>query len=100
MTSKHYQMDRERREAVIREIGLGTVVKTVTVDRGHRNGPEDHEIRSTGIIVIYNHRTQKMVTKLIARPAQIRRYYREDEIVPENLLTIAREHARKNLYSM
>lgn len=100
MTSKHYREDRERREAVIQEIGLGTVIKTVTIDRGHEKGPEDHEITSTGIILVYNHRTRKMVTKLIARPAQLRRYYNENEIIPENLLAITREHARKKLYNL
>ena len=100
MTSKHYNLDRQAREAAIKTIGMGTVVKTVTIDKGHRNGPEDHEIRSTGIIVVYNHRTHKLVTKLIARPGQIRRYYKENEEIPADLLAIAREHARQNLYSL
>ena len=95
MTSRHWEQDREAREQIINEIGIGEVVKTVVVDKGHRNGPEVHEITSTAIIVIYNQRTHKMITKLIARPNQIRRYYREDEIVPNGLIQLARDHQRR-----
>lgn len=94
MTSRHYNEDRKSREDLIRTIGYGTTVKTVIIDRGHRNGPEIHEISDTGIITVYNERTKKLVTKLIARPGQIRRYYKENEIIPKNLLQIAKEHQR------
>lgn len=94
MNSKHYNEDRQRREDLIQKIGYGTTVKTVIIDRGHRNGPEIHEISDTGIITVYNERTKKLVTKLIARPGQIRRYYKENEIIPKNLLQIAKEHQR------
>ena len=99
MTSKHYMMDREARENLIKEIGYGETIKTVMVDRGHKNGPEIHEISNTGIVTIYNARTKKMITKLIARPGQIRRYYKENEIIPAELLKIAKKHqeARYNL---
>lgn len=95
MTSKHYTNDRKRRENLIKEIGYGTVIKSVVVDRGHRNGPEIHEISDTGIVTIYNERTGKMITKLIARPAQIARYYNENEVVPSFLIDIAKEHQKK-----
>lgn len=42
------------------------------VDRGHPNGPEIHSVTDTGIIVVHNQRTGKMVTKLIARPGQVK----------------------------
>ena len=94
MTSKHYQTDRQAREAIIRQIGMGQVIKSVVVDKGHINGPEIHEVTSTGIVVIYNQRTRKMITKLIARPAQIERYYEEGK-APEYLIKIAFEHQTK-----
>lgn len=94
MNSKHYNMDRQRREDLIQKIGYGTTIKTVVVDRGHKNGPEIHKISDTGIITIYNERTKKLVTKLIARPGQIKRYYKENEIIPKNLLQIAKEHQK------
>jgi len=92
MNSRHWEADRAEREAIIRAIGIGNVIKTVVVDRGHRNGPEVHKITDTGIVIIYNQRTNRMITKLIARPNQIRRYYRPEEVVPANLLRLAREH--------
>lgn len=93
MTSRHYTEDRQRREEIINTIGIGVVVDRFVVDKGHRNGPERHEITSTGIIVIYNNRTNKMVTKLIARPGQIRRYY-ENGIAPRQLIERAIENTR------
>lgn len=93
MTSKHYEMDRVARENAIEMIGIGTVIKEVVVDKGHRNGPEIHQITSTAIVVIYNQRTHKMVTKLIARPGQIRRYW-DREKAPKALIDLAYEHQK------
>ena len=94
MNSKHYSQDREAREAIIRKIGQGEVVASFRVDRGHRNGAEIHKITNTGIILIYNERTGKMVTKLIARVGQIKRYYTENEVIPSGLIDIARQHQK------
>lgn len=92
MKSNHYITDRQARENLIKEIGYGKTIKSVTIDRHHPNGPEIHEISDTGIITIYNKRTHKMITKLIARPGQIKRYYNENEEIPVELLKLAREH--------
>ena len=88
MTSRHYNRDRVAREKLIREIGIGKEIKTVEVDKGHPNGAELHTITTNGIVIIRNERTNKMITKLIARPNQIRRYGIEDKKVIE----IARKH--------
>ncbi len=93
MTSTHYTNDRKAREALIQEIGYGETVKIAVVDKGHRNGPEVHYISNTGIITIKNQRTDKLITKLIARPNQIARYYKEGT-APKFLLDIAREHQK------
>lgn len=85
----HYIEDRQDRENRIKEIGYGAVIKRVVVDRGHKNGPEIHEVTDTGIVNIYNERTHKLITKLIARPAQIKRYF-VGETVPAELLARAR----------
>ena len=74
MTSRHYNRDRVMRERLIKEIGIGKEIATFRVDRGHVNGAELHTITTNGIIVIRNERTNKMITKLIARPNQIKRY--------------------------
>lgn len=92
--SNHYTTDREKREELIRQIGPGRVIRTAVVDRHHPNGPEIHEISDTGIITIYNQRTGILVTRLIARPGQIRRYYNPDkgDYPPRRVLDLAREH--------
>ena len=94
MNSKHYTKDRQRREAIIAQIGTGTVIKEVVVDRGHRNGPEVHKITDTVLILVYNQRSGKLVTKLIARPAQILRYYKENEPKPTKVVELARVHTK------
>lgn len=69
MTSEHYNQDRDWREYLISTvIGEGNIVDSFVVDKGHRNGPEIHSVTDTGIIIIYNKKSGKMVTKLIARP--------------------------------
>ena len=97
MNSKHWERDREARRAAIKEIGAGHTIKAVEIDRHHKNGPEIHEISDTGIITIFNKTTHKMITQLIARPAQIRRYFTENEIIPKNVLKLARQHQELGL---
>ena len=99
MTSQHYKADRQKREEIIRKIGTGTVLNSFVVDRGHRNGPERHEITSTGIIIIYNNRTNKMITKLIARVGQIKRYYKDEKEIPAGLIEKAIDNTVKNHYN-
>jgi len=95
MTSKHYMTDRQRREEIIKQIGKGTEIRREIVDKGHKNGAEIHVISTTGIITIYNQRSGKLITKLIARPGQIRRYWKNEE-APEELIQIARQHQKMN----
>ena len=94
-TSKHYITDRAKREALIQTIGEGKEIARFTVDKHHKNGPEIHIITDTGIIIIKNKRTKKLITKLIARPAQIRRYYEEVPAELAKVLELAREHQTK-----
>ena len=97
-TSKHYITDRQKRENIIKKIGMGNVVDSFIINRGHKEGAERHEITSTGIIIIYNNRTNMIVTKLIARPGQIRRYYEEGK-APKNLIEKAIDNTVKNHYN-
>ena len=92
MTSQHYQIERKAREELIKQIGYGETVKVTVVDKGHKNGPEIHQLSNTGIITIYNLYTRKLITRLIARPGQVRRYYAENEIIPQGLIKLAQEH--------
>lgn len=94
MNSKHWRADRQKRSQIIAQIGMGRVIKEVVVDRGHKNGPEIHKITTTGLVVIYNQQTGIMITILIARPNQIRRYYAENE-APQDIINLAIEHMKK-----
>ena len=50
------------------------VIKIAVVNKGHRNGHEIHIVYNNGIVKIYNERTRKFITVLIARVPQIERY--------------------------
>ena len=50
------------------------VIRIAVVDKGHANGAEIHIIYNNGIVKIYNARTRKFITVLIARVPQIERY--------------------------
>ena len=74
--TNHYKNKRYNREKFIDEhLGNGRIVDEFVVDRGHPNGAERHCITDNGIIIVYNVVSGKLVTKLLARPQQIRRYY-------------------------
>ena len=75
MTSKHYNRDRQERENIIKNIiGEGNVIKSIEVNKGHTNGTEIHKLTDTGIIKVYNKETGKLITKLIARCGQTKRF--------------------------
>lgn len=99
MTSKHYKEERESREQIISTIiGYGKIVNSFRVDKGHPNGAEIHKISDTGIITIYNERTHKLITKLIARPNQIKRYYAYGK-APRNIVEKAYNNTVINGYN-
>ena len=50
------------------------VVKIAVVNKGHANGNEIHIIYNNGIVKVYNERTRRFITVLIARVPQIERY--------------------------
>ena len=50
------------------------VCKIAVVNKGHANGNEIHIIYNNGIVKVYNERTRKFITVLIARVPQIERY--------------------------
>ena len=50
------------------------VIKIAVVNKGHENGNEIHVIFNNGIVKVYNERTKKFITVLIARVPQIERY--------------------------
>ena len=50
------------------------VVKIAVVNKGHANGNEIHIVYNNGVVKVYNARTRKFITVLIARVPQIERY--------------------------
>ena len=50
------------------------VIKIVVVNKGHKNGNEIHLVYNNGVVKVYNERTRKFITVLIARVPQIERY--------------------------
>ena len=50
------------------------VLKIAVINKGHKNGEEIHVIFNNGIIKVYNARTHKFITVLIARVPQVERY--------------------------
>ena len=94
-TTVHYEERKSRNDFIKDKIGIGNHVRTFKWDKGHPNGPELHTITDTGIIIVRNERTNKLVTTLIARPGQIYRYYiNEGEVPPKYLMDIAEEHTK------
>lgn len=87
MLSTHYAMDRKEREQLIQQIGYGKIIKRVF--------EQDifYTISTTAIISIMNRQTYKVITRIIARPAQIQKYYaKHNETAPNYLLKIAKQH--------
>ena len=99
MNTKHYNNDKNievRREIIEKYIGWGKDIFSAEIDRKHKNGTEIHVITDTAIIKVYNTRTKKHVTELIARPNQIRRVYEaKDQEPPLWLLDIAWENQNR-----
>ena len=87
----------QRRDDFINQnVGLGNVIDSFVVDKGHKNGAEIHSVTDTGIIIIHNLRTKKLITKLIARPEQIRKLYRSaGREPPKKVIRLAYRHNNK-----
>ena len=93
--TRHYELERKEREALIQQIGVGKPVAKFKWDRGHKDGPEIHVITDTAMIIIYNAITNRHCTTLIARPGQIRRYYEMvGKTAPKYLVDLAYEHQK------
>lgn len=97
MNTMHYNNDKEvRRNTIEKYIGYGNDIFSAELDRGHKNGSEIHVVTDTAIIKIYNARTKKHVTDLIARPGQIKRVYNaKGQYAPRWLLEIAFENQNR-----
>lgn len=86
--TNHYKNKRYKREKFINEhlCGDGNIIDSFIVDKGHVNGLEKHCITDTGLIIVFNLESGKLVTKLIARRPQIMRYYKDTNREPPRWL--------------
>lgn len=74
--TKHTQ-ERQKRLTLARQLIVSESAKVLQYsicDTGHENGLEVHAIYNNGIVFIYNMKSHKLVTVLIARLFQIERY--------------------------
>lgn len=74
--TKHTK-ERQKRIALAKQLIMiesAKVLQYAICDTGHKNGLEVHVVYNNGIVFIYNMRTRKLVTVLIARAPQIERY--------------------------
>jgi hypothetical protein len=94
--TEHFANDRQSRDTFIHEvIGVGNTIAEFVVDRGHVGGAEIHSVTDTGVIIISNQQTGKLITELVARPAQLRRlYHKRGEEPPKWLLRLAYKNNR------
>lgn len=96
--SVHYFEDRQQRESLINEVGEGRVVDSFLVDHHHKDGKEIHNVTDTGIVIIQNYNTKIIITKIIARPNQIRRLYSSaGKKVPRSILRQTFKHTLNNM---
>lgn len=94
-TTLHWKERKDRNTFIKNTIGLGNPIRTFKVDKGHKNGEELHTITDTGIIIIRNATTSKLITTLIARPNQIKRYYiNRNEQAPTYLINMSIKHTK------
>lgn len=101
METNHLKNNRNYRVNFIKNnIGFGKEVDSFFWDRGHPDGPEVHHISSTGIITIENALSHRIITYLIARPGQIKRYYEKcGKHAPNYLIKVAQSHMT-NAYNL
>lgn len=99
VNTNHNDNERGYRNKQIEEVlgGYGKGICSFIVDTNHPNGYEIHTITDNGVIVIQNERTKRIVTALIARENQIRRYF-VNGVMPIEIyaiLSVADSHHKK-----
>ena len=101
MDTMHYKNDKNiavRIMVIEKYIGFGRDIFSAEVNRGHKNGTEIHVVTDTAIIKIYNARTRRHVTDLIARPNQIKRVYNaKGQYAPKWLLDVVYQNHNRGL---
>lgn len=90
--------DRMQRYFIAQQIGLGKPIKSFLVNTNHPNGLEIHTLTNTGLVFIQNEQSKKLITMLIARPQQLKRYYMAtNQFCPKYLLNLGYMHNKAGL---
>ena len=69
--------ERQKRLALANQLIISEsakVIQNTICDTGHKNGLEVHVVYNNGVVFVYNMKTRKLITVLIARAPQIERY--------------------------
>lgn len=69
--------ERQKRIALARQLiafESAKIIRYAVCDTEHKNGLEVHVVYNNGIVFVYNMKTRKLITVLIARAPQIERY--------------------------
>lgn len=80
-----------------RNLQIVPVYTTFVVDKGHENGLEYHYLLTNGQIVITNYKTNKYITVLNARPAQLMRYFTPKDNIFNSMLDCAKTFEKNKL---
>ena len=98
VVTNHYKKERRKRENFINKYihNDGNIIDGFIIDKKHPAGAEVHSVTDNGIIIIHNLESGALVTKLIARENQIKRYYKNTNKTPpreyKRILELARWH--------
>jgi hypothetical protein len=96
--TNHYEYERKNREKIIRWLGTGKIVDGFIIDKPCKKDAVVHSITENGIILIHSYSTGTLITKLIARPKQIEKYYkltgREKPVEYDDIIQRAIKHKR------
>lgn len=90
--SLHYQNERTERERFIKEfVGFGEEQYAFEYD--YNGAKQIHRITDTGLINVYDRNGENLITRLVARPQQIKRYFQQHgQTPPRELVELAFEH--------
>lgn len=94
-TSAHYHFERKERNELINRIGEGTVVYTTVVFDSKRGRNFRYEITDNAVLIVKAMDADVIITKMIARPSRIRRYWAE---APQELILKSVEYTRKGYW--
>lgn len=96
----HYEDDRRIRQKIIEmnRLDEGKSIASFRVLYGEDKRPQIHTVTSTGLIIIKGEGSSRVITKIIARPKQIKRLYRSVGLEPpQSLLDIAESNKERGL---